>query len=317
MTFTDWCTETKQRYQTMPPTSATKKSAVKLWWGANRRTIDRWVGKTWWDREWDVLVILDATRVDLAREVVGDDVESVWSPASTSIDWIERQFADRHSDHWKRTGYVTGNPFADHDTPNTRSADLTDKPIGYLDLVYERGFQEVGGIKTTPPEEITDGAIHAWRNEDIDRLIVHYMQPHQPFRSRPDWESVFSNLENLAGEVNRGGPCIWKRCRDGEIPENELWEAYRDNLEWALDEVENRLLKNLDAESVTITADHGNGMGEWGTWSHPPGALAPSIRKVPVWEAEGVDEETIDPDITQERVETDHIDEQLEALGYK
>ncbi len=315
MTFTDWLTETKQRYRTQPPAKATKNSARQLLHGFNRRTVDRAIGVPWWERDdWDVLVVLDGLRVDAARETIDADIESVWSPASTSIDWIERHFDERHREHWASAGYVTGNPFAHHDTNHARSADLKDKGLGYLDLVYERAFGEVSGIKTTPPEAITDAAIAAWRREDVDRLIVHYMQPHQPFRSRPDWESVYSNLENLAGEVNEGGPDIWKRCRDGEFSERELWDAYCDNLEWVWEDVQNRLLRNLDAD-VTVTADHGNGMGEFGVWSHPPGAVAPAVRKVPAWHATGVDERTVQPEGSGEATDGD-VTDQLEALGY-
>jgi hypothetical protein len=320
MTFAGWVSESKTRYQRQSAGVATKESLWALWRGAVRRTADQWVGQPWWERgDWDVLVVLDAMRVDLARDVIDEDAIAVWSPASTSIDWIERHFQPKYRPEYSRAGYVTANPFASHDEPDTQSADLDAKQVGYLDLVYERGFEDVGGIKTTPPEAVTDAAIHAWRSQDLDRLIVHYMQPHQPFRSRPDWEQETSNLENLVTDTEVGGPCIWQRCRRGELDPDAVWKAYRDNLEWVWHDVENRLLENIDGR-VAITADHGNAIGEWGCWAHPPGTVVPAVRRVPWVSVDGRDNHTVTPDVdlgtaacNSERA----VDEQLEALGYK
>jgi hypothetical protein len=318
MTFTDWLRETRTRYQTQSIHSATRDSSRAFWRGISRRTIDPYLGSVWWERDWDVLVVLDGLRVDLARDVVDDEVASVWSPASTSIDWINRHFADEYRDEWERTAYVTANPFASHDTTDAKSADLHEKNIGYFDPVYERAFGDVDGITTTPPEAVTDAAIYAWRTADVDQMIVHYMQPHQPFIGRSDWESVYSNLENLAGEVNQGGPDVWHRCRDGKLDRNDVWNAYRDNLQWVLDDVESRLLRNVDARAA-LSADHGNGMGEWGVWSHPPGSIAPAVRKVPVWFREASDERTVVPPVPETGETASQADadiSQLQALGY-
>lgn len=319
MTFRDWVRETKHRYRNDSVPSATKRSAWKLAIGANRRLVDPHIGETWWREDWDILVILDAMRVDQAREVLGDsyDIKSRWSAASTSIDWIERHFAPEHSTHYENTAYVTANPFADNNSPHARSADLPARNLGYLDCVYKDAFSDVHGISTTPPERVTERAIHAWRHSGCDRMIVHYMQPHQPFRSRPEWDGVYSNLEDLVRDVNHGGADIWKRCRDGEIEREELWRAYCDNLEWVWESVENDLLRNVDG-SVVVTADHGNGLGEWGCWSHVGGQLAPSVRKVPWWRVEADDEETVSgerpPVGDSSGVDTGA---QLEALGYR
>jgi len=316
MTLADWMAETRQRYRDDDPLTATKRSAMKFAVGANRRTADRWVGDVWWGREWDVLVILDGARVDVMREVVGSDVRSTWSAASTSIDWIDRHFADRYRDEWEDAAYVTANPFAAHDNDDARSADLDAKPLGHFDPVYRRAWGEVEGIKTTPPTAVTDAAIRAHRETDCDRLIVHYMQPHQPFRSRPEWENVFSNMENLVRDVTHGGADIWGRCRDGEIDREELWAAYLDNLRWVWQDVTERLLANVDGD-VLVTADHGNGMGEWGAWSHRGGQLAPTVRKVPVvGPLAATDLETVQPDVSRGQTDT-KVAEQLEALGYR
>jgi hypothetical protein len=319
MTFADWVRETAHRYRTQPVGDATRRSAQKFAVGASRRVLDPHVGDVWWGEDWDVLVILDGMRVDQAREVLGDEaaIDTRWSAASTSIDWIERHFDRRYRDQYRETAYVTANPFASNDSQSAKSADLDAKDLSYLDCVYRDAFEDVNGaVSTTPPEVVTRRAIHAWRRTDCNRLIVHYMQPHQPFRSRPEWEGVFSNLENLVRDVNQGGADIWKRCRDGEIDRDELWAAYCDNLRWVWESVESELLRNVDGD-VTITADHGNGMGEWGVWSHAGGQLTPQVRKVPVWTTTARDTETVAGEAPPTQSPDASTDDQLAALGYK
>lgn len=318
MTFADWLAQSRQYYRSQPMREATIQSARAFGQGVVRRTVDPYLGDVWWERDnWDVLVVMDACRVDLARETLPVDVGSVWSPASTSIDWIERHFAPQYRDVWTDTAYVTANPFADHDTEDVRSADLSDRDLGYFDPVYKRAWRR-DQIGTTPPGAVTDAALGALER-DIDRLIVHYMQPHQPFRSRPEWESVYSNLENLTTELNHGGPDIWQRCRDGEIDRAELWAAYRDNLHWVWDEVQSRLLPGLPSDAtVIVTADHGNGTGEWGVWGHPPGTAVPAVRKVPVVSIDGTGRQTAVEPTSDSAVDDsmDDLTDQLEALGY-
>jgi len=315
MSFNDWLQNTKERYRTQPPSTATKTSARRLLNGAFRRTLDEWIGVNWWERDdWDILVVMDATRVDLAQETLDEPVKSVWSNASTSIDWIERHFADAYQDDWEDAAYITANPFAQNDSESARSADLDEKPLGAFEPVYaDRWTKEPVG--TTPPEAVTERAVTTWGQTDVDRMIVHYMQPHQPFRSRPDWETVYSNLENLTTELNQGGPDIWARVRDGEMPKAEAWDAYKDNLWWVWCNIHTDLIPNVSGQ-VLVTADHGNALGEFGAWGHHGGMMNPHTRKVPVLGpyTTGLDVSDTETDYAYVTGETD---EQLTALGYK
>lgn len=325
MSFADWLAESRDRFREQPFRDATRETAVAFVNGAARRTIDSVLGDSVWDRDWDVLVVLDATRVDLMREVapdvdeLPDRVASRWSEASCSLDWIDRVFGDAHRADALQAGYVTANPFSGHDADAALSVDLVEgHDVGYLDEVWRDGWQDVGdGVETVPPNVVTDRAIDAWRRRDeldIDRLIVHYMQPHQPFVSRPAWLRDSSNLANLMEPGREAGFCIWEATRDGRFDADKVWEAYRENLHWVLADVTERLLLNCDAR-IALTADHGNGMGEWGVWGHPPGAVTPAVRKVPWLTVTGSDERTVIPD-TARADETDGVETQLAALGY-
>lgn len=326
MTFRDWVDETIERYRTQPATRATYGSADALLTGINRRTVDPMVGRSIWEREdWDVLVVADAARTDMMREAITeydelpDNADAVWSNASCSIDWINRTF-NGYPEEARRTGYVTANPFTSHDEEDTRSADLSEPDVGHLRLLYETEWQDVGGgIETVPPERVTDHAIDAWRRRDeldIDRLVIHYMQPHEPFRARPEWgggDHVL--LKNLVSEGSKAGASIYPKVRAGEVPLDEFREVYLDNHHWLLEDISERLLGNIDGR-VAVTADHGNGLGDWWSWHHPPGRIAPPIRRVPWFTVDSLDGQTVTPDVQgQDSVDAETAD-QLEALGY-
>lgn len=326
MTFRDWVEESVERYRTLPPAKATKQSAWAFWRGGCRKTIDPTIGRPIWERgDWDVLVVLDACRYDQLVEVAPEypelpnDVDRVWSNASASIDWIERNF-NGCPESASRAGYVTANPFADHADPDSRSADLDEDTVGHLRLLYQTEWQDIGnGIETVPPEPMTEHAIDAWRRRvelGIDRLVVHYMQPHEPFRSRPEWgNGDHKLLKNLVSEGAEAGASVYPLLQSGEIDLDEFWEVYQDNLRWVLDDVTDRLLTNVDGE-IVLTSDHGNGLGEWGSWHHPPGTIMPAVRRVPWLEVEGVDRGTVRPDLTDSEDVDEATADQLEALGY-
>lgn len=146
--------------------------------------------------------------------------------------------------------------------------------------------------------------------------VAHWMQPHQPFRARPEWWTGDGNLANLVNPDWEADICVWQEARRGRFDTDDVWAAYRDNLRWALDWVE-RVQRNLDGR-VLVTADHGNAMGEWGTWAHPPGTVVPEVRRVPAVWLDCTDQQTWTPDPLEETGEdTDAtVHDRLKALGY-
>lgn len=151
------------------------------------------------------------------------------------------------------------------------------------------------GTMTYPsPRSVTDHVIQTDRSKNPARIIAHYMPPHVPY---------LAELKN--GEIN---------IRDEPRPSTDF-DAYIDNLRWALDEVE-LLLENVDRDNVVISSDHGeNFFLRSMRAAHTPGMVAPSVRQVPWAETEAIDEETYHPKINEDQELTD-INEMLEALGY-
>lgn len=247
-----------------------------------------------WERDWGILCVLDACRADTFREFY-PDADSYTSVASTSKYWLERTFGDRDLGN---VGYVTGNPFA---------AELDADRFGYFHL---EPVAEVAGVETVGPTALRDRAVTAWRECDLDRLIIHFMQPHVPFRSRPAWFDAFS------GSDTWGSHRAWA-VADGEIDREEWLAAYRDNLSWVLEEGVEPLAELVDA-TVGVTADHGNAHGEWGLYGHPSGCAIPAVREVPWWtfEARQVCDDFESVSLESAALTSAETEAQLAALGY-
>ncbi|HET7325005.1 MAG TPA: hypothetical protein VFJ06_11800 [Halococcus sp.] len=279
-----------------------------LW--ANRRRIRRGgnPGTSIYEREWDVLVILDACRADLMEEVADEHpfvgmVGRFESLGSNSRHWMRHNFTAGPADETARAAYVTGNPF---------SRDLDPTMFAYLDEVWRYGWDD--DLHTIPARPITDRAIDTWRQRDehgAERMIVHYMQPHGPFVTEPELGSY-----GRPEDFGEGFGDLWNQA-GYTIPRERVWRAYRDNLRYVLDDV-SLLLENLDAERVAISADHGNAFGEFGIWGHPPGLLLPCIRQVPWVETSATDEGTHEPTLERDRGGGDGqaITDRLRDLGY-
>lgn len=324
MNLKDWYElNVKQEYSETGIKGAVERGSVELVNGALRNTIAPYIGSPIWEEDFDILLVLDATRVDMMEEIGPEfgfnNIEAKWSNAACSLDWIKRNF--KHTIPEDNVGYVTANPFSGHNEDYAQSADLVEgKDIEYLDEVWKYGWEETEGIITTPPDLVTERAIAAWRNREelnIDKLVVHYMQPHQPFRMGSDWGAAKRNLENLVtGDNNKDHACIWERTRYGDFTVDEVKSSYYDNLRWVLGNVTEVAMKNLDGD-IHITADHGNAMGEWLQWGHPPDVITPEVRKVPYIRTEGIDKNTVQPEFSKPETEVDiDVEEQLEDLGY-
>ncbi|WP_049898558.1 alkaline phosphatase family protein [Halococcus agarilyticus] len=267
-------------------------------------------GTTVYERDWDVLVVLDACRVDLLRTVASafsfvGRVETIRSVGSSSSEWLENTFRGRPEAD--RTVMVTGNTWTDRY--------LTAGDFGALDEVWKYAWND--DLGTVPARAITDRAIAHARQSDPERLVVHYMQPHHPFV--PDPISADDGLARTGTHTHPTNP--WVLLRRGDITTDRVWNAYEANLRYVLDEVET-LLANVDGR-VAITADHANLFGEWGLYGHPIHTPVPALLAVPWAETTGHDRRTREPDLTPPeslpvtRVHgADDDRERLDALGY-
>lgn len=312
MTLADWVSMTATEVR-QHGIAGLREPAYQLRLGLLRR-LD-WVrdGVPIYERDWDALLVLDGCRFDLLTEVVDeyDYIESaaaVDSVASSSTQWMQRNFGSSFADEVGRTAYVTGNPRSAHSLPGRDR-------FAVLDEVWRYAWSDDHG--TVLPDALTERAIAIGREHAPERLIVHYMQPHCPFV--PDPIGDVPTAANELGESRERDTTVpWDRLRDGEVSRERVWEGYKANLRFVLDRLD-RLLTNLDADRVVITADHGNLLGEYGVYAHPAHVAVDELRRVPWCEATATDTGTVDPDLTpdEDTVDADGLDDRLAALGYR
>lgn len=277
-------------------------------------------------QDWDYLIILDACRYDAFAEVVDldGDLKCVTSRGSHSIEFCEKNFA---GNEYYDTVYVTANGYGArlsqnvfHDLIFTDESDV----VSDVDVLHSSS-------EGMAPSTVSNAALEAYNNYPNKRMIIHFMQPHDPYlgptaedlRSRVaddgltvvarDPEKIKNHDTNdsnvvstLAGAVN-----------DGYISQEELKEVYYENLEIVLEHV-NDLINELVGK-IVVTADHGELFGEYDIIGHPKYRYYKELREVP-WLIIDTDDR---PDIISEKptestiVDEDAVEERLRALGYK
>lgn len=262
-------------------------------------------GRTIYRKEWSLLVVLDACRVDLIEQVSDNDKFIDTIGRFESLDtmilwWMKKNFTPEYSEEMSKTAYICGNPFSEEELNGSDFADL--------DEVWRYTWDE--DLGTLPPRPVTDRAVQMGRENDHDRLIVHYMQPHCPFLPNLD----LSKGKRVEDFGDQEWDDVWARLRKGEITRDAVWDAYRGNLKRVLDDV-GVLLRNIDAERTVITSDHGNAVGEWGVYGHPVHMPLSCLRIVPWIEVSARDTRGYTPSRIN-REDDDNVSDRLESLGY-
>ncbi|SIQ73263.1 hypothetical protein SAMN05421858_0224 [Haladaptatus litoreus] len=301
MTFGDWVAESTGRVRE-DGWQGVDKSAYELYKGVLRRVGERRnYGESIYDQPWDALVVLDGCRVDCMRQVADefsfiDRINRFQSAGTRSDEWMRANFSGRDCTD---TVHVTANPNSDEH--------LDAENFAALDEVWRDAWDDELG--TVPARAVTDRAISAAREYDPEKLVVHYMQPHFPSVPDPIPGDAMSRDEF----GNRVG--VWERLRRGDLTRNRVWDSYRKNLTYVLSDVK-VLLDNLDARRVVLTADHGNGFGEWYIYGHPDRVPIRVLREVPWVITTANDSGSHDPESWMEKTETS-VAERLSALGYR
>lgn len=266
-------------------------------------------GENIFDKEWDVLLVLDACRYDLFEEFAPyhnvyqyfDTVSSVRSPASMTVIWLNRTFKNAPADLVKSTHYVSG--------AGQSERCLSEDKLHKIDHVWKYALDPDYG--QTQPQAVTDATIDAIRNSSAERVIAHYTEPHAPFLH-------CVGKYDSKGKSDGGTQNVWKGLEQGKYDKKEVWEDYGKNLLRVLDEVKT-IIENTDGK-VVVTSDHGNAFGEWGIYGHPRYVPIKVLRSVPWVEANGCGEKTYEINGVEEMTteeEEPTLNEHLEALGYR
>ncbi|ELZ86147.1 hypothetical protein C453_10028 [Haloferax elongans ATCC BAA-1513] len=293
---------------------------LSLWYGVTSRYEP---GENVFEDEWDLLIILDACRIDTLREVADEyefirEIDTRWSVGTQSAEWIAKTFTKTYEREIQKTSYITGNPFSDRVLKEKRYPPVVNNTIPFdianwnvaegtdfndLDIVWQESDDTYNVVL---PDVLTDRVIKAGREGTQDKIIVHYMQPHLPYIG----EAIKTGRP--ATEVEAKGYELMER---GQAQREEVYPLYRETLRYVLDDVE-ELLENIDAEKVAITADHGEAFGEMSLYGHPEGLPLPIVKRVPWVETTAKDLGTRDPKETESQSLDKNIESQLRDLGY-
>ncbi|MFB6294786.1 MAG: hypothetical protein ABEI97_03435 [Candidatus Nanohaloarchaea archaeon] len=215
------------------------------------------------EEDWDNLIVLDACRYDTFAEMntVDGELQKVRSQATSTPQWLQRNFTGQHDD----IVYAAGNPFV-AGLAQDGTFDL-EKHVHHVEHVWDEDWDSETG--TTPPEAVNAAARELQDRFPDKRLILHYMQPHEPFIGDTDFQDLDAEGWELAKQK------WWS---------DDIEQAYRDNLAAVLDAVE-ELLPALDGKTV-ITADHGELFGKYGLVRHPKEVFLKELYEVPWLEVE-------------------------------
>jgi hypothetical protein len=289
------------------------------------------IGTNILDREWDVLLILDTCRIDALYRVAPeynflskDVISSIWSVGSSSSEWIAQTFTQDRCEIIEDTVYVSGNAWAERVIEGRQLPEDHGNcwpKRGDWNVAYPEDFQLLEQAWKYEPENryglapghphpryVTDRVIDIMRSDSPGRLIAHYSQPHAPYTANARAED--------RDELHNHERAPWDYLKDGGKKET-VYDAYLDDLRMVLDDVE-LLLESIDAETVIITADHGDAFGEYFVpiYGHGIGLLHPKIRRVPWVKISATDEGDYESSLEPSEVPTRSAEDQLEALGY-
>jgi hypothetical protein len=280
-------------------------------------------GENVYEREWDVLIILDTARIDAMEEVKDEfefinDIDSMRSLGSTSSEWLAKTFVKRHKCRISRTALLSANPHVQH-TLYDRQFPEHDKAAFFAftswDTVRPSDFEYIeqpwqyatnNQYNHVLPEDMTDRAISIYRERNPEKMIIHYMQPHRPH---------IAHAYKEGRELTEVEYDPFTYLKNGGSRE-QVFSNHVSDLRFVLETGVKPLLRNIDADTVAISADHGDGFGEKWCYAHIAGDPRKQVRRVPWVETEATDHGELKPTLTPPGDVEDKTEDRLEALGY-
>lgn len=217
------------------------------------------------DREWDVLIILDACRLDLFRTVYPDST-SIISPGSATMEWVIANFiSNPAASSLRDVMMITANIYSSKEYFDMRGWAY---PFGDCISVWKNGWDDE--LDTVPPERIPEAC------EDIpsnQRVLIHFLQPHAPYIAPPLMKHT--EVKDAHGIAD----ATWRQIKDGTIDREVAMAAYESNFRMVL-KAAISLIPKLEGK-IVLTSDHGELFGEYGLYSHAEGVRVPELVTVP------------------------------------
>lgn len=277
-------------------------------------------GESILQRDWDNLLIMDACRYDLFEEVYEESELSGTLGERTSVNtgtpgFLRDTFGEGT---YHDIVYISGNPYVRTELDRDQFHAVID--------VWEDDWDHEDN--TVQPAVMADRTLEAAERYPDKRLVSHFLQPHYPFIGEQTLgeQQVFPSREHALGntEAIQQTPTPFELLEQGEVSKDDVWTAYRSNLECAIPAMK-RLLTELSGKTV-VTSDHGNALGEHAmpfpirVYGHPLGIHIPALTRVPWLENTNGDRKAIKSTPPETAPEDDEILEdtkdRLRMLGY-
>jgi hypothetical protein len=206
------------------------------------------------DEKWDNLILLDACRFDIFRELnrIQGKLESRRSRGSCSLEFLRENFIKHPSQsRFEDVVYVAGNPYVSL---------LLQNRFHKIYPVWDYGWDN--DLGTVRPKPVVEAAVKARSVHPTKRLIIHFMQPHFPSLSgRLPSETGVSGLRDHAlKKIEYKERTVEDLLEEGELTREEVWALYKRNLEAVLPYTKT-LTETLCGLTV-VTSDHGDLFGE-------------------------------------------------------
>lgn len=198
----------------------------------------------------------------------GEKVEKRVTAGSASPEFVKANFTENK---YKETVLISANPF----THKTKFKQLTGNKLEdvfheHYNLVIEKWDEEKG---TVLPEEVRKTTETVEKLYPEKRKIIWFFQPHYPFYTIGDT----SGADPEAGKTTLDA---WQKAQRGIYKHEHVVKGYKQNIEDVMKHV--KKLKQTLTGKTTLTADHGNLIGENGFYGHPKNQNTKQLRETPI-----------------------------------
>jgi arylsulfatase A-like enzyme len=240
----------------------------------NQEKISEKEAESIFKEDWDNLILLDACRHDTYEEVMGE-TDHRYSLGSATPEYISETFSEGD---YSDVVYITANPHFYETIFKEKTGRKPEEVFHTVYNTYETDWNEEEGVVL--PEPLIRDAKNARKLFPDKKIIVHFMQPHDPFVTSDIKQNPNKPLSPESSvDVDEGHTPEPELAEEGEIDRETVLRHYRENLEYVMDEVE-EFVEEMEGKTV-ITSDHGEMMDENGFYGHPEGFKVKSLRKVP------------------------------------
>lgn len=248
------------------------------------------------DEDWDNLIILDACRYDIFKEVTGINTDYRISCGSDTVEFLIKNFTDRKL---MDTVVVTATPHVDK---------LVKNSFYRVIPVWDKGWND--DLNIVLPETVVEYALRAEKEYPDKRLIIWFVQPHAPFLN--DYDLLSEDFRSLREHIKGRNPVEvinpWEKARKGEVSIDRVWRGYKKNLEIVVSHAF-KLAEKLNGKTV-ITSDHGNAFKRLifpipiKIAGHPGGVHIPELVKVPWMVLDDKERKRVRPADEKDRIKT-------------